>query len=56
MYPGAICLMGHKWTLDEKYPGTVSCDGARCCKMAHDMVPEEVKIVYGPFLPLCQMM
>ena len=24
------------------------------CKMAHDMVPEEVKIVFGPSLPLCQ--
>ena len=22
--------------------------------MAHDVVPEEVKIVSGPFLPLCQ--
>ena len=24
------------------------------CKVAHDVVPEEVKIVSGPFLPLCQ--
>ena len=26
-----------------------------CCKMGHDVVPQEVKIVSGPFLPLCQL-
>ena len=73
MYPGARGLMGHKWTLEEKYPGTVPCaqspiwmmspllhwlenpEFTFCCKMAHDVVPEEVKIVSGPFLPLCQL-
>ena len=26
-----------------------------CCKMAHNVVLEVVKIVSGPFLPLCQL-
>ena len=64
--------MGHKWTLNEKYPGMVPCAQSPvwmmspllhwlekqttfCCKMAHDVVPEEVKNVSGPFLPLCQL-
>ena len=68
--------MGHKSTLDKKYPGTVPCTQSPvwmspllhwleqqtpwspeftfCCKMAHNVVPEKVKIVSGPFLPLCQ--
>ena len=42
-------------------PPVCSCLGSRppeitfCCNMAHDVVPQEVKIVSGPFLPLCQL-
>ena len=78
MCPGATCLLGDMWTLDEKYPGMVPCALSAIWMLspllhwlgkltpstprihfflyngAH-MAPQEVEIVSGPHLPLCQL-